>query len=157
VPPTPAVAPQVLPSIGGIGRAAAVNAPPLAQPPPDEPHTRTLTRAIAQPATMDRTIRLRISIDSGPNSGARFAFPEGEFVIGRAPDSDLPVTDDTVSHHHAKLVVTSRRATIEDLGSLNGTKFGGTVELRGVAILSPGDHVSFGSTSVTIGPGDQHG
>ncbi|MDT5233034.1 MAG: hypothetical protein QOI39_3534 [Mycobacterium sp.] len=102
---------------------------------------------------MDTTIRLRLRIESGPDAGVRFALPEGEFVIGRDSDVDLRLTDETVSHHHAKLVVTARRATVEDLGSLNGTKFG-TVQLRGVAILSPGDRITFGKTQVRVAPGD---
>jgi pSer/pThr/pTyr-binding forkhead associated (FHA) protein len=91
---------------------------------------------------------------SGPDAGTQFALRQGEFVIGRGHDADLVLTDDTVSHHHAKIVVGERRGTIEDLRSLNGTKLG-EVSLRGVAILGPGDRVKIGETQLGVEAGDQ--
>ena len=116
--------------------------------------TETVTRQIPIAPPVDRTIRLRLRVDAGPNAGAVFALPEGEYVIGRAPDANIPLTDDTVSHYHAKIVVTSRRATLEDLRSLNGTKLG-TVSLRGTAILTPGDRIFLAQTELAVESGDQ--
>lgn len=99
-------------------------------------------------------VRLRVRVTAGPDTGVEFSLPEGEFTIGRPPDADLPLTDDTVSHHHAKIVVTPQRATIEDLGSLNGTLLG-SVKLRGVAILGPGDRATMAETELTFEAGDQ--
>jgi hypothetical protein len=102
-----------------------------------------------------QTRRLRLRVLSGRHAGAQFAFPQGEFMIGRGPDADLALTDDTVSHHHAKIVVSERQVTIEDLRSLNGTKLGG-VSLRGVAILRPGDRVMIGETELEVEAGDHN-
>ena len=103
---------------------------------------------------VDHTVRLRLRVETGPNVGAEFGLTEGEYVIGRAPDANIRLTDDTVSHRHAKIVVTSGRATVQDLGSLNGSKLG-DVSLRGTAILSLGDRVFLGKTELSVGPGDQ--
>ncbi len=76
-------------------------------------------------------------------------------MIGRGEDADLRLTDDTVSHHHAKIAVTSRRTTIEDLHSTNGSKLG-DVDLRGIAIVSPGDRVFLGEVELLAEEGDQN-
>ncbi len=102
----------------------------------------------------DTTVRLRLRAVHGPDTGAQFALPEGEYIIGRSPDADLRLIDDTVSHQHARIIVTSRRTTLEDLHSLNGSRIGG-VELRGVAIVSPGDRVSLGEAELLVEEGDR--
>jgi pSer/pThr/pTyr-binding forkhead associated (FHA) protein len=118
------------------------------------PTERIPTTRQPQQAAADQTVRLRLRVLSGPDAGAQFALPQGEFVIGRSPDADVSLTDDTVSHHHAKIVVSERRGTIEDLHSLNGTQLGG-VSLRGVAILRPGDRVVVAETELGVEAGDQ--
>jgi pSer/pThr/pTyr-binding forkhead associated (FHA) protein len=102
---------------------------------------------------IDRTVRLRLHIDTGPDAGREFDLAEGEYVIGRSPESNIQINDDTVSHRHAKIVVTSRRATIQDLGSTNGSKLG-DVSLRGTAILSPGDRMFLGEAEISVDTGD---
>jgi pSer/pThr/pTyr-binding forkhead associated (FHA) protein len=138
--------------------AATVTQPPVpAQPAPGSPTAaptpRTPTTRRPIPAAADQTVRLRLHVLSGPDAGAQFELPQGEFVIGRGDDADLYLTDDTVSHHHAKIVVSGRRGTIEDLRSLNGTLLG-EVSLRGVAILRPGDRVKIGDTHLEVEAGD---
>lgn len=118
------------------------------------PTSRMPTTRQPQQAAADQTVRLRLRVLSGPDAGTQFALRQGEFVIGRGHDADLVLTDDTVSHHHAKIVVGERRGTIEDLRSLNGTKLG-EVTLRGVAILGPGDRVKIGETELGVEAGDQ--
>lgn len=49
---------------------------------------------------------------------------EGENVIGRAPESRLSIDSPAVSRRHARVFVTGGQATIEDLGSKNGTFLG---------------------------------
>jgi pSer/pThr/pTyr-binding forkhead associated (FHA) protein len=149
-------------------RGHPVEAPPTASPAASEP-TRTATAenvtaaktARPEPETrqfpiqppVDHTIRIRLRVESGPSHGAEFDLPEGEYVIGRAPDANIQVADDTVSHHHAKIVVTSGRTTVQDLGSLNGSKLG-DVTLRGTVIVTPGDHVVLGTTDLLVCRGD---
>jgi DNA-binding NtrC family response regulator len=47
-------------------------------------------------------------------------------TIGKAPDNDLVLGDDTVSRHHCELVRTGDGIQVKDLGSTNGTKIDGT-------------------------------
>lgn len=54
-----------------------------------------------------------------------FRLLEGENVIGRASDARLPIESPAVSRRHARVFVTGGQATIEDLGSKNGTFLGG--------------------------------
>jgi DNA-binding winged helix-turn-helix (wHTH) protein len=50
---------------------------------------------------------------------------EGENVIGRDPDAAVWVGHSSVSRRHARVVVSGDQATIEDLGSKNGTRHAG--------------------------------
>ncbi len=46
---------------------------------------------------------------------------EGANIIGRAPDATIVCDATGVSRHHARIVVSNGVATLEDLGSKNGT------------------------------------
>lgn len=54
-----------------------------------------------------------------------FGLSEGENLIGRAPECRLPIESSAVSRRHARVFVARGQATIEDLGSKNGTFLGG--------------------------------
>lgn len=51
----------------------------------------------------------------------RYPLGEGPVVIGRARDASIRIDSGGVSRHHARIVVAGDGATIEDLGSKNGT------------------------------------
>ncbi len=51
----------------------------------------------------------------------RTALEPGETVIGRDPNAGLFIDDPSVSRRHARIVLTGEGATLEDLGSKNGT------------------------------------
>jgi DNA-binding winged helix-turn-helix (wHTH) protein len=51
----------------------------------------------------------------------RYALPVGESIIGRDPGAAVFVDDPSVSRRHARVVVFDDGATVEDLGSKNGT------------------------------------
>jgi DNA-binding winged helix-turn-helix (wHTH) protein len=53
------------------------------------------------------------------------ALPQGETVIGRDPTADLAVPDASISRRHARITLTGRDATLEDLDSKNGTRVDG--------------------------------
>jgi len=69
---------------------------------------------------------------------------EGENIIGRAGDAHVTVDSSKVSRRHARILVTPRGVTIEDLGSKNGT-FVGSVPIDGPIPLVDGDVVRIGS------------
>jgi DNA-binding winged helix-turn-helix (wHTH) protein len=63
------------------------------------------------------------------------ALPPGTYVIGRAPEAPISIPASSVSRRHAQIVVTDAGATLEDLGSRNGTCVGddrisGRVDLK---------------------------
>jgi hypothetical protein len=51
----------------------------------------------------------------------RFELAVGEHLIGREQDAQLQLANVSVSRHHAKITVTPKTVTVEDLGSGNGT------------------------------------
>jgi predicted component of type VI protein secretion system len=94
----------------------------------------------------------------GPSALARFrvvwpggqaALPDGEHVIGREPDLALFLDAPSVSRHHARLTVSGDEATLEDLGSKNGT-FVGDRRLDSAARLGDGDVIRIGSVELTF-------
>jgi DNA-binding winged helix-turn-helix (wHTH) protein len=74
---------------------------------------------------------VREAVSSGPArkmscwillAGKRTALEPGETFIGRDPGAGLFIDDPSVSRRHARIVVTEESATLEDLGSKNGTR-----------------------------------
>jgi DNA-binding winged helix-turn-helix (wHTH) protein len=74
---------------------------------------------------------------------------DGDNVIGREPGTTIHVDSPGVSRHHARIVVVQGAATIEDLGSKNGTRLNGT-RLHQPARLSDGDQIGLGAISLTF-------
>ncbi|HTV08318.1 MAG TPA: SpoIIE family protein phosphatase [Candidatus Aquilonibacter sp.] len=65
------------------------------------------------------------------------------FTIGRAPDSQLRLTEDFISRHHAEIVYEHNNLIIRDAGSRHGIYLNG--ELISSHILRPGDLIKLGS------------
>jgi pSer/pThr/pTyr-binding forkhead associated (FHA) protein len=80
------------------------------------------------------------------------AIPPGWRIltIGREPDNDFVVSLGTVSSYHARLIWNggTGQATIEDLGSSNGTALGSPERRITRAPLAPGDMVFLGTHPV---------
>ncbi len=68
---------------------------------------------------------------------------QGSNVIGRTNDADICIDRTEVSRAHARIVVQGTTATIEDLGSKNGTYLNGE-RLQQPALLSGGDEIWIG-------------
>ena len=73
----------------------------------------------------------------------------GENILGRDRESVAWLDSPTVSRRHARIVIADDRATLEDLGSRNGTFLRGR-RLAGEAALSDGDEIRFGSALMTF-------
>jgi DNA-binding winged helix-turn-helix (wHTH) protein len=82
-------------------------------------------------------------------AGRRVPLGEGEHLIGRAPDVAVHVDSTDVSRHHAKVVVHEGCATIEDLGSKNGT-FVGKERVAEPRALRNGDQVRVGGVLIVF-------
>jgi DNA-binding winged helix-turn-helix (wHTH) protein len=74
---------------------------------------------------------------------------EGENVIGRDPRCEVWIDARGVSRRHARVVVRSGDATLEDLASTNGT-FLGPVRVAGIRQLQDGDIISVGAEALTF-------
>lgn len=71
-----------------------------------------------------------LTIVKGPQAGETFSLDESVFLLGRDPNNNIFLNDMTVSRHHARIDLTQLErgiASIEDLGSLNGTWVNGTI------------------------------
>ena len=73
----------------------------------------------------------------------------GENTVGRDDAATVWIDDASVSRRHARIVVSDSGATLEDLGSKNGTFLSGR-RLRVPARLSDGDVLKIGPASMTF-------
>jgi DNA-binding winged helix-turn-helix (wHTH) protein len=79
----------------------------------------------------------------------RVGLGEGEHVLGRDPDLRLFLDAPGVSRRHAIIKIVGEQATIEDLGSKNGT-FVADQQLTSPRQLADGDVIKIGSVALTI-------
>jgi len=75
--------------------------------------------------------------------------PAGETLFGRDDDAAIWIDDAGVSRRHARIVVDGGRATLEDLGSKNGTFVNGTRVARPVR-LADGDRIQVGRATLVF-------
>jgi DNA-binding winged helix-turn-helix (wHTH) protein len=75
--------------------------------------------------------------------------PEGETILGRDHLAGIRIPSESISRRHARLVVARGAATIEDLGSKNGTYLRGE-RIAGPKTLEDGDSIRIGSVTVTV-------
>lgn len=71
----------------------------------------------------------------------------GRNIIGRDVTAAVRIDDRTISPHHAVVVITESRATIEDMQSKNGTFHEG-VRVEGTVDLADGDVMEVGSVRI---------
>lgn len=80
------------------------------------------------------------------------------FLVGRGPGMDLQILDTTVSSKHARITDGADLATVEDLGSTNGTRLNEEI-VTSRASFGAGDRLMFGRIVVrvlSIGAGPSH-
>jgi len=88
----------------------------------------------------------------GPELGKRAALGQGNFEIGRSSRSDLPIDQESISRHHARISFDGQRHVIEDLGSTNGTFVNDVTVKR--QHLQDGDQVKIGRSILKYMSGD---
>ncbi len=76
-------------------------------------------------------------------AGEEVEVAPGENLIGRAPEAAVTIDSAKVSRRHARIVVDGEGATLEDLGSKNGTFLNGA-RLDAPARLAAGDEIRIG-------------
>ena len=79
---------------------------------------------------------------------------EGVNVIGRAADAAIQVESPGISRYHARILVAHGTATLEDLGSKNGSYVNGA--LVTARRLSDGDEIRLGVTVLTFRIGSEN-
>ena len=87
-----------------------------------------------------------LTIVKGPSTGQVFELDESDITLGRDPKNSVFLNDMTVSRKHAHIDLTgiaSGYASIEDLGSLNGTWVDGAIVNK--ALLKDGSTIQIGT------------
>src|SRR5688500_13354628 len=88
----------------------------------------------------------RFAIRTGPHV---FALPIGTTRIGRAPESEIRIEDESVSRAHAILEVESDSVVLHESGSRNGVRVNGALR-RGTIELAPGDKIQIGTAELVL-------
>ena len=78
----------------------------------------------------------------------QYQLSEGRTVVGRSPQCDVVINDDSISRQHARLVVGPAQVELTDLQSRNGTYLAG--EPVRDAILRGGERLSFGDVEAVL-------
>ena len=94
--------------------------------------------AISVPAARDASLPFKLQSEDGDHP-----LMQGPNIIGRTIDADLCIDRTEVSRCHARIVVAGTTATIEDLGSKNGTYVNGE-RLEQPTLLNNGDEIWIG-------------
>ncbi len=74
---------------------------------------------------------------------------EGENLVGREPPAAVWIDSPSVSRRHARILIAGGEATLEDLGSKNGT-FVRDERLGSPMRLADGAQIRFGSVTMTF-------
>ncbi len=89
---------------------------------------------------------------SGPSAGDTYEVKDGTTLVGRGPDNDLQIIEQSISRKHARLILSGERLLIEDLGSQNGTQLNGhPVGSHYQIEVKEGDFISLGSVLMSLG------
>jgi len=81
--------------------------------------------------------------------GREISLQEGENVLGREEGAAVWIDESSVSRHHARIIVDGGGATLEDLGSKNGTKLQGSNISRS-SRLADRDVIEIGPASIVF-------
>ena len=79
----------------------------------------------------------------------RVTLEEGEHLLGRDPDAEILLNAAGVSRRHARITIAAGRATIDDLGSKNGT-FVGDDRVEASRSIGDGDVIRVGAVALTL-------
>ena len=96
---------------------------------------------MARAAPIASWVRRRAARCCGASGSSRSRL--GENLVGRDPECALTIPSGLVSRQHARILVAGERATLQDLGSKNGTLLGGR-RVEGETPLADGDEIRIG-------------
>jgi hypothetical protein len=123
----------------------------------DDPHSPVFIRTVSRfgyafsaqadcpvPSSREATHECKLARD-----GRHQLLCEGENIIGRTTRSGSWFDSISVSRRHARIIVYGDSASVEDLGSKNGT-YVNDVQITVVTPLASGARIRFGSIEVTF-------
>lgn len=92
------------------------------------------------------------AVDSAPRSGGwqivigdrELDLRDGVNIVGRERDAAVRIDSPSISRNHARIVISGDGATLEDLGSKNGTSLNSR-RIRNIQPIADGDRVTFGT------------
>lgn len=87
----------------------------------------------------------------GDLNGTIFDLNDGQTVVGRNPDCEIPLDFGGISRKHFAVMVDNLNAIIKDLGSSNGT-FVNNTKIEGAVKLKKGDMVKIGTVALKYLP-----
>jgi transcriptional regulator with GAF, ATPase, and Fis domain len=109
----------------------------------------TRIRREAKPATVNLR-RCKLIVIKGPQRGTEFVIGGDVIRVGKAPENDLVIADETVSRVHFEIVRDAKGYLLRDLKSTNGT-FLDAAEIK-EAYLRAGSVVGAGASELKFTP-----
>jgi transcriptional regulator with GAF, ATPase, and Fis domain len=109
----------------------------------------TRIRRDAKPATVNLR-RVKLVVIKGPQRGTEFVISGDVFKVGKAPDNDLVVSDETVSRTHFEIVRDAKGYLVRDMKSTNGTFLDGA-EIK-EAYIRAGSVIGAGASELKFTP-----
>jgi hypothetical protein len=92
---------------------------------------------------------LSLKLDTAEDTAQIFHFTDGDVVIGRDPDCECVLVDETISARHLRFAYHHNQWWAEDLGSRNGTRLN-DASLTTPTILIHGDTIQCGKTTFVV-------
>jgi transcriptional regulator with GAF, ATPase, and Fis domain len=111
--------------------------------------TGTRIRREATPATVNLR-KCKLVVIKGAQRGTEFVIASDVIRIGKAPENDLVLADETVSRVHFEIVRDAKGYLVRDLRSTNGTFLDGA-EIK-EAYLRAGSVIAVGATELKFTP-----
>lgn len=144
LPSDPVAAPPEAPVVVPVPPAEVTQAdPPVVEP--DAPD-RSQRRPTGPSLDLSVNIHPRLVVERSPSLAPGSEYPlEVGMTIGRSRSNGIPLSDQFVSHMHARVFPNGQFFFIEDLGSTNGTFLNGH-KIEEPTQLKVRDEVSFGDT-----------
>lgn len=92
---------------------------------------------------------LSLELETPGSTLQKLSFTDGDAVIGRDPDCEYVLADETISARHVRFAYHHSQWWVEDLGSRNGTELNNAA-LTTPTILIHGDTVKCGKSTFKV-------
>jgi pSer/pThr/pTyr-binding forkhead associated (FHA) protein len=99
---------------------------------------------------MVNTIQASLLIQGGPNSGSTLPLSHRPITLGRRPDNDVVVDENTVSRRHALIMETPGGFVVRDLNTMNGTYVNRGKIGQDERVLTHGDKIRLAASKVSL-------